>query len=79
MRQLVSEITSSSDLVISQPEAGPSRAIMRPNIKEEVQGAGGEVVRWVATGGADTQLISKVIKCTLHNVHNMWCGQWTNY
>ena len=35
-------------------------------------GAGGEVVRWAATGGADTQLISQVIKCTLHNVHNMW-------
>ena len=37
MRQLLSEITSSSDLVISQLEAGPGRAIMRPNIKEEVQ------------------------------------------
>ena len=69
MRQLLSEITSSSDLVISQLEAGPGHAIMRPNIKE---GAGGEVVRWAATGGADTQLISQVIKCTLHNVHNMW-------
>ena len=34
MRQLLSEITSSSDLVISQLEAGPGRAIMRPNIKE---------------------------------------------
>ena len=37
MRQLLSEITSSSDLVISQLEAGSGRAIMRPNIKEEVQ------------------------------------------
>ena len=37
MRQLVSEITSSSDLIISQLEARPGRAIMRPNIKEEVQ------------------------------------------
>ena len=44
-------------------------------------GAGGEVVRWAATGGADTQLISQVIKCTLHNVHNMWtvdCGLITD-
>ena len=71
MRQLLSEITSSSDLVISQLEAGPGRAIMRPNIKEEVQEVR-EVVRWAATGGADTQLISQVTKCTLHNVHNMW-------
>ena len=38
MRQLLSEITSSSDRVISQLEAGPDHyAIMRPNIKEEVQ------------------------------------------
>ena len=37
MRQLLSEITSSSDLIISQLEAVPGRAIMRPNIKEEVQ------------------------------------------
>ena len=37
MRQLLSEITSSSDLVISQLEAGPGGANMRPNIKEEVQ------------------------------------------
>ena len=42
MRPLLTEITSSSDrqtsdLVISQLEAGPSRAITRPNIKEEVQ------------------------------------------
>ena len=37
MGQLLSEITSSSDLVISQLVAGRGRAIMRPNIKEEVQ------------------------------------------
>ena len=36
MRQLLSEITSSSDLVISQLEAGSGRAIMQPNIKEVV-------------------------------------------
>ena len=61
MRQLLSEITSSSDLVISQLEAGPGRAIMRPNMKEEVQ----------EVGLADTELIIQVIKCTFHNVHNM--------
>ena len=68
MRQLLSEITSSSDLVISQLEAGPGRAIMRPNMKEEVQ----------EVGLADTELIIQVIKCTFHNVHNMWQGLITD-
>ena len=52
---------SRSDLIINHLEAGPGRAIMRPNIKEEVQ----------EVGRADTELIIQVIKCTFHNVHNM--------
>ena len=51
---------SSSDLIISHLEAGPGHAIMRPNIKEEVQ----------EVGRADTELIIQVIKCSFHNVHN---------
>ena len=53
---------SRSDLIISHLEAGPGRAIMRPNMKEE------EVQE---VGLADTELIIQVIKCTFHNVHNM--------
>ena len=73
MKQLLSEITSSSDLVISQLEAGPGPRPRHYAAQHQGGGAGGEVVRWAATGGADTQLISQVIKCTLHNgnVHNM--------
>ena len=41
---------------------------MRPNMKEEVQ----------EVGRADTELIIQVIKCTFHNVHNMWQGLITD-
>ena len=50
MRQLLSEITSSSDLVISQAESAGGRA--RPRhyaAQHQGGGAGGEVVRWAAT------------------------------
>ena len=67
-RQLLSEITS-------RPGHTPAGGRARPRhyaAQHQGGGAGGEVVRWAATGEADTQLISQVIKCTLHNVHNMW-------
>ena len=51
--------------IISHLEAGPGTAIMWLNIKEEV-------------GRADTELIIQVIKCTFHNVHNMWQGLLTD-
>ena len=74
MRQLLSEITSSQAAQTCSSASwrpGPAAPLCGPTSRRRCRRWGREVGgHW--WGGADTQLISQVIKCTLHNVHNMW-------
>ena len=76
MRQLLSETPSVRFHQQIRPDHQPSWGRPRPRHYAAQHAMKEEEVQEV--GLADTELIIQVIKCTFHNVHNMWQGLITD-